>query len=407
MIYNAFKFIQKYQIPIIGILSLIFFIFAFFVADKKIIFADGVGYFSYPFELYHSGDLLYGDKNSSTIFGVTRQNGVYVNKYPIGTGIFLVPALIFGEIFNNRPTHSVYDPSYQFFTGVFGIVILCLGLIILNRILLRFFDKNISTLTLLIITFGTNLIIYASTDASFSHIYSFFSINLFILYTIKWHGLPTKLNTILLATSFAMCILIRQSNIIILLIFLLYDIDANNLRSSLTDKLSFYKKNFSKLLLISGVILLLYVPQLIYWLTITGHLVYFAYSNEHFDFLRPQIATVLFNESRGAILYHPIYIFILSGFYFIRKTIPKLFLGITIFSIINLYIISSWWYPDYGIGFGHRGFTDFLGIFAILLASALYSIHTSKDRMLRRLFYLIIAIQCLANIFLSIRYIYQ
>lgn len=404
MISKLLKLTKSYLILTIGIVTLIFFLFSFFIAKKDIIFADGAGYFSYPFELFKSGSLLYEGENSSTIFGVRSQDGRNINKYPIGTGIFLTPAFILGEIFNNRAKPLIYDPSYQFFTGIIGIVILCLGLLVLNKILLRFFSNNISVATLYIIAFSTNLFVYGSVDSSFSHVYSFLSINLFILFLIKWHEVPSKLNSVLLGISLGLIILLRQSNITILLLFLFYDINISSLKTSLVNKVIYYKKNFKNITLIIGVTLLICVPQIIYWITSTNNLFYFSYTMESFNLLNPQIWNVLFNKDRGAVLYHPIYLYIVSGVYVLNKFIPKLFISVIIFIAVNFYVISSWWYSDYGIGFGHRAFVDFMGIFALLIAATLSALNSYPK--LKRLSYFIIVILTLLNALQTIRYIY-
>jgi hypothetical protein len=71
-------------------------------------------------------------------------------------------------------------------------------------------------------------------------------------------------------------------------------------------------------------------------------------------------------------------IFALTGIVVLRKSYPKLFIPILTFTIINIYVISSWWDWWYGGGFGLRAYIDMYGVMAIPLAAMLTWISERK-----------------------------
>lgn len=109
------------------------------------------------------------------------------------------------------------------------------------------FSKRVSLITCSVITYGTNLLHYASYDVCFSHVYSYFLFNLFLFY-LCWYeernALKTRLVKILRLT--------RAIPIIMIGFMTLF-------------------------------------PQLLYWHTATGYWLTYSYGNEPFYWLAPQI----------------------------------------------------------------------------------------------------------------------
>lgn len=388
-------------LTIILLITILFFLFAFFIAKKQTIFADGAGYFSYPYELLKNGNLEYSSSSSSKYFGVIKTPEYNLNKYPIGTGLFLTPAFLAGDLVNSLSTrfdHSIFSKNYQFFVGFFGILYLIAGLVFLQKVLRSLFSKKASDLTLLAIALATNLTIYATVDASFSHIYSFLTINAFIYFVLKCIKNFNYKNSALLGLSLGLVLLIRPSNAIVVLIPIIVVIPK------LKKTSIFQFQNIKKIISILFFTLLTIFPQISYWQSITGNPIIFSYRGEHFNFLSPQIANVLFSFNRGLLTLSPILILSILGLNFLRKKYLGLCIAVFVFMIFNLIIISSWWMWDYGIGYGHRAFTDSLGIAALPMAALLENLTKSKYKFF--LFaYIIICI--ITNFVFMIQYIYR
>lgn len=397
--HKTFNFFFRNPIALVLIFTFAIYLYSFFIVGKQTIFADGVGYFSYPYELFTNGNIFYESEASSKTFGLRQiDNGNYLNKYPIGTGILLAPAYILGNIYNvttNQKTINIYSDGFQFFVGIIGIMYFYFGLKFLEKILKRFFNNKTVFYTIIVTALATNIMAYASTDASFSHIYSFFTINAFVLTLLRWNENPKLSNTILLGATLGAAALIRNSNIT-LLFFLIGYIVLNN-------KNYLNKVLLSKLGLIFLVSVCTMIPQFIYWNEIAGHLILYSYGSESFNVFSPQIWSILLGAERGLIYWHPIIIFGFIGMLQIKKN-KEIIVPIILFLILNTYIISSWWYTNYGIGFGHRAFTDLLGIIAILVAYGIDYMTTNK-KVLNKVFLVSIILLIAVNIINLIEYI--
>lgn len=85
-------------------------------------------------------------------------------------------------------TATGYTNLYQYMVLLGGVCYWVAGTVLLYRLLVRYlwFSNKIALFTCTIITYGTNLFHYASYDACFSHIYSYFLLNLF-LYYLCWY----------------------------------------------------------------------------------------------------------------------------------------------------------------------------------------------------------------------------
>lgn len=104
------------------------------------------------------------------------------------------------------------------------------------------------------------------------------------------------------------------------------------------------------------VVFLIGFIQCIYWKTITGNFLFYSYVNpgEGFEFLSPYLLEVLLSFRKGWLVYTPIMIFALVGFFFLWKGNKQIFFSILFFFLINLYVVSSWSCWWYAGSFGQR-----------------------------------------------------
>jgi hypothetical protein len=116
---------------------------------------------------------------------------------------------------------------------------------------------------------------------------------------------------------------------------------------------------------------LMWVPQLLYWKYTTGAWLFYSYGDERFFFLRPAIADGLFSYRKGWLLYTPIMVLALAGIPPLRKRLPAAFWPVLLFTVLNIYIVLSWWSWWYGGSFGLRAFIDSYAFLALPLASFL------------------------------------
>ena len=88
-----------------------------------------------------------------------------------------------------------------------------------------------------------------------------------------------------------------------------------------------------------------------------------------FFFMNPQIINGLFSFRKGWLIYTPVMIFGLAGFFFLRKRSPEIFMPMLVFVIVNVYVVYSWWCWWYGGSYGSRPMIDMYGIMALPLAA--------------------------------------
>jgi len=196
--------------------------------------------------------------------------------------------------------------------------------------------------------------------------------------------------------------LIRPTNGLIVIIFLFYNI--TNLKDVKT-RMQLFLKNYRKIIVMIVCVFIVWLPQLLYWKTITGDWFYYSYTDERFFFNDPKILSVLFSFRKGWLIYTPVMAFSVIGIGFLWKTNKKYFYPILLFFIVNLYVISCWWCWWYGGGFGMRALIESYAILAIPLAAFLTWM--IKQKLLLRIpLYIIVAAITLQTAFHTFQYNY-
>lgn len=330
----------------------------------RVIDSDGKGYYMYLPNLFIKKNLHEQPVDNRFIF--KTPNGS-VNKYYAGTAIAMAPFFGIGYLkamYNHDPPDG-YSPPFQKAISIAGLFYLCIGLFFLSRFLLLYeIRSGIICITLLLLVFGTNLLMYAVYLPSFSHIYSFAFVAIFLCSAKNiLSGIKSKMNIFLLAFSFAMLLLIRPTNGIVL--FALPFLAGSWERFKAFLQWIFQLKN----ILIAGFTFFVITGiQLYLWEVQTGELIVWSYKNEGFYFLHPQIGRVLFSFRKGFFVYTPLALLSLCGLCRIYKKSKFQFYWITIFYLLLIYITSAWWCWYYGPSFGQRNFVDFYAVNALLLA---------------------------------------
>ncbi|NOQ26088.1 MAG: hypothetical protein GQ564_12050 [Bacteroidales bacterium] len=289
-----------------------------------------------------------------------------------------------------------YSMPYKFtlvFSSLFYVI---WGLIFLKKILQKYFDENIVAFVVTAIGIGTNLFHYYTYRAPMPHAYNFALITLFIYKTIEFYENPSKKKIFWLGLLSGLIVLIRPTNIIILILFFLWNISSFK---DLKTRITYFLKDYKLILIMFLGYILIWIPQFTYWYWISGKLFYFSYGElgGKFFFLNPQIKNVLISYKKGWFVYTPIMFFACMGIFTLPKHNKGLFLPIIVFTILNIYIISSWWCWWYGGSFGQRALIDSYGLMAIPLASFLQ--WSKSKKITKYLSFVLIGILIIFNIF--------
>jgi len=322
-------------------------------------------------------DYLYDD-NYYLFWPVFTNDGKKVEKMTMGTAILYSPFFFVAHAFaslTDYPENGFSEP-YKIFLLLSSVFYLIIGLDFLRKILNRYdFSDTLIATVILLIGLGTNLLCYSSESAPMSHVYSFCLFSLFIYYTIKWHEHHSVKNTLIIGLLFGLISLIRPANVVIIIFFILYGISNF---AELKHRIQFFLKKYWLVILMAFCTFLVWVPQFLYWKTVTGHYICYSYTDEGFFFSHPRIIDGLFSWRKGWLVYTPMMAFALLGIFFLKGELKKWRLSIVVFMAVNVYIIFSWWCWWYGGTFGQRSFIESYCLLAVPFASFLQFLSGKK-----------------------------
>lgn len=354
--------IKKYLHTAPGVLFVLFvaFFFVYVTGIQHPISWDALGYY-----LYLPTTFLYNDVPmdnlelyeqmikkydlSSTFYQVNRTTtGNFINKYPMGMAICYAPFYFLGDFIAliTDSERDGFSKAYQLSLQLGGFVYTVLSVIMIYKILCRFYSKDIVGIVTGALLFGTNYLITVLAGNSMPHNMLFLFYGILIWGTIKWHDSHRTKYMIFIALSSGILILSRPTEIVALLIPLLWNVTNFE---SLRKKVSLLKSHKTQILLLFFILLSFGIPQFTYWKILAGKFIVTDYGNpaEGFDFLTPHVFEVLFSFRKGWFIYTPIMLVATIGFIFLRKNNKALFTPLFIFFIFNLYLVSSWscwWY---------------------------------------------------------------
>lgn len=293
-----------------------------------------------------------------------------------------------------------YDDNGYTLPYKIALVVSCLfylgwSMYFIRKTLSLYFSSRIVIMTSVAIFLGTNLFYYSTTEAAMSHAFSFFMFSAIIYLTIKWHKNPGFKLSLMLGLLFGLVTLTRPTNILIIFFFLLWGIKSFD---DIAVKIKFLFSKVNLVLIIIAASILIWIPQIIWWKATTGEFLYFSYGDEQFFFNNPQILNGLFGYRKGWLLYTPIMGLALLGIPLLRKQMPDFFLPVLIFTMLNIYVILSWWAWWYGGGFGLRAFIDSYALLAIPFAAFCHVI-SKKQKLLKIALPVLVSLLIFFNLF--------
>lgn len=313
-------------------------------------------------------DIMDTYKPSGTLYQINHLNDNKKSlRYPIGMAVLNLPfylgAEAINQIFNLK--QSQVGPLYQWAWIIGGLFYTFIGLFYLRKILLHFFNENISSLSLALIIFGTNYFQMTAYAGNLPHQYLFSLINLLIWLCIKRtqnHKINLDFGIGILG---GLITITRPNEIVVMLIPLMFGIISFQ---NILPKIQYWFNNlFSLAGMFTGGFIIVII-QLIYWKITTGQWVFYSYDDPGvgFDFLNPHTFDFLFSFRKGWFIYTPLALIAIFGIFIMARKRNPLAIPSLLFLFINLYIISSWtcwWYA--GASYSSRSMVSSYGILAI------------------------------------------
>jgi len=337
---------------------------------------DVTSYYAYLPAYFVHGDLtLSFTDNDSINYSAKHQfwpekapNGGKVIKTTMGLSFLYAPFFMMGHLYASSTSQYAangFSKPYEFFLGLSSIFYLMIGLYYLRKVLLKFFNEAITSVTIVSLVMGTNLYYYCTTEPCMSHAYNFSLISVFMYFVIKWFDAQKLKYAIALGITGGLIVLIRPVNLLVFIFPLLYH--SFNIAKTARIFAQFWRH----ILVIAMLVFMTVCPQLIYWKYITGNWIFNSYVGEQFYFNNPHILEFLFSYRSGWMVYSPIMIFSLTGFLFLYKTKKNFFYALLIPLGINIYVLSCWWCWWYGGSYGMRSIIDFYPFLSIPFAASI------------------------------------
>ena len=337
------------------------------------------------------------------MWAVTLENGNRFIFTTMGMSFMYFPAFVMGHTYatiSKKYEANGYTQPYRMALIVNAFAIFFLGLIYLRKILLRYFSNITTAITIFAIGIGTNILHYATLESGMTHVYNFSLITFFLYHLINWEESKKTKYLIYLGLFGGLITLIRPTNILIYIIFLLWNVtDFKKLKKRFVYLLS----NFKIPIILIIAFLIPWIPQMIYWKIYTGHFLFFSYGkNANFFWSNPQIINFLFSYWKGWYIYTPVMFVATFGFILLYKRKKQFFYPIAVYLVLTIYVLSSWWSWWYGGSFGSRSMIDAYAVMSFPFAAITeYMI----KRKIIKWFYLLILINLIwYNVFQLFQY---
>lgn len=293
----------------------------------------------------------------------------YVMKYSSGQAILMMPGFIAGHTaakMFDYPQDGFSRP-YQFGIFLWGLLVTLIGLYYLRKILILYFSETATGLTLLTISFATNFLEYGAITNAMTHNFLFTLYTLLIWTTIRFYKTPSFLTATGIGILVGLMALTRPTEIIAILIPLSYGLILSV--KDITGRITFLIKQYEKVILAGIFTAIIGMIQLLYWKYVAGEWLVYSYEEQGFSWLRPHIYDCLFSGRAGWLIYTPVMVLSLIGFFpFIRKQ-KNVALPLLLFSLLFFYITFAWDIWWYGGSVSQRALVQLYPVLAFPLAA--------------------------------------
>lgn len=340
------------------------------------IVSDGTGYYAYLPQYFVFPDsshftftddihAKYPDKKYIDMISTDIVKNQLYSKFYVGTPFLQAPFYFIAHKLHqwNNWKGDGYQLGYRFSIQLAAHFYWLIGVIALFQLFGRLGFNRFSILVgIVIITFGTNLNLYASYYVSMSHVYSFSMIACLLNVGQRWAIEKKSKDLFWMFLVIGLIFIIRPVNVLVILLIPFFFQSFNHFW--LTVKQTLIEKKGIILL----AVFLMSIPLVVQFAVLYHQTSSFGintYPNEGFtNKFTPQFFNVLFSYQKGFFVYAPAMIILfISLFYLFCRGTSFFLVGWVLTTFIWLYVICSWWYWDYGGGLGMRAMTEMLPLF--------------------------------------------
>ncbi|MGB3946657.1 MAG: hypothetical protein WBM13_01620 [Bacteroidia bacterium] len=338
-------------------------------------------------------------KPSTTFYQVTSgQDNKKVIVYNIGYSFVYAPSFFianwlapfFGYVADG------FSKPYQLALLITALLISIIGIFMLRKIALCFFPDKIAALLILTVLIGTNYYYQATFDGVMPH-NILFTINCFIIwFTVKWHKEKNIKNIFFLGLFLGLAAICRPTELIWILVPLFWDVYS---KESFIQKIKTVFVYYFQIIFFGILLCSIICIQLYYFKYTTGKFQFLNAHSESFSFFDPYTIKFLFSYKKGWLVYTPIMIFGIIGFYHLYKQNKKIWLALFLFFLVNIYVASSWECWWYAASFSQRPMVETYVMMCFPMGCFLnWMVEYQKKRVRLSLFFILILLT-LFNLF--------
>jgi hypothetical protein len=342
--------------------------------------SDGFDYYVYlpDWFLFHdtslqavADDCCGGRFPEWTAMTRSPQTGRWINAHPIGVAVLVAPFFGLAHAltrWTGLPPDG-FSLYYQHGAALAGLSFMLAGLAILRALLRRQSSDGVALATLTALTFGTNLFHYGTFDATYSHAFSFALVCALMALADGWWDAPTVRRTAALGAVVGLLILVRHPNIVLLALVPLVGLGGRTGLRTRAAQLGTLRWHLLGAVLLAAVIVL---PQVLLYRAATGAWFANPYAGAGGTFTNlssPRVAHVLFSAQKGLFFWSPVLLLAIPGVFSPGAWARDWRAGALSVLAVQTYLLASWHDWQLGGSFGHRGFTDLLGLFTPFLAA--------------------------------------
>lgn len=369
----------------IGLVAIISLYFDGVRLDIKRIMSDGWGYYlplpaifvygdphlTFLNRLDLASDLLQYRWDDGRWQGMLVRGSGYVDKYALGTAVLQLPFFLIALLISHFRYASVsgFEAPFQLACVISGAFYFGLGSFLVFRTCRLRYGVLPSAIALGAVILGSNILHYATTEASFSHVYGYCLVSGLMYLTVaraESMGPPSMAEFVLFGVLMGLAVMTRPTNAVFSLLFVPFA-----WRTPMRELL----KGTTYALLASAIAA---SPQLIWWYVTTGQLIYYSYEGEGFNFASPEFRNYLISIRKGLFFWHPLYLlmFVAVLANLVRRPLES---GVSALIVaLAIYAGASWssWY--FGHSFGSRNSIELLPLVAVPFASTVAVLLASR-----------------------------
>jgi len=306
-------------------------------------------FYSYP-EIYHRYAYLPATFLNNNSFQwdnetVTKHklNTTKKSTYNYGSSLLYSPfffgALVYCKI-NKVPLEQGFSQVFQNAIHWSGVIYFTIALLLIRRILLKYFNENITAITLFSLFYGSSTFYYGYVLSEMPESQLLFLMALFLYLVHEFYKSPNLKSAFFLGLVFASISLVRYFEMYVLFFFLFFS--NRNLKE--VNALSGHHR-LSYFFFFVLAVILLWAPQILFNQThySAGFNPYIHFNK--YDFTDSRIASVIFDYKQGWLTYSPIMLLSIFGIFFMKSNLPftKAVLASVLVVIIVVYGASWDW----------------------------------------------------------------